>query len=86
MHGLLSDAYEDVADDLALVLGRGRVAQQRRVSRAASGFAHHCAALSELHGRFYLLNRGSSTGFYTFFEYVSNIDWPVGLVVRDPDC
>lgn len=52
-HGVLGHAHEHVADDAALVLGRGRLAQQRRVARAPARLAHRRAALPELRNSYY---------------------------------
>lgn len=51
VYGALRDSDEDVADDLALVLRRQRMAEQRRVTCAPATVAQHRAALPELFTR-----------------------------------
>ncbi|CAG4987402.1 unnamed protein product [Parnassius apollo] len=43
-HGLLGDAYEHVADDLALFLGHGGVAQQRLLGEQNACASTHCSS------------------------------------------
>lgn len=72
LHGLLGDADEHVADDLALVLGRVRVAQQRRLPRAPARLAHARAALSELTKTQHLLKHATTVlcgGTRRFLHY-----------------